>query len=201
MQDTAGATSSATLTVTIHGANDAPVAVYDKETATEAGGMSNELTRVNSRGNVLSNDTDVDSVANGETKAVATTGSTGTYGTLSLAADGSHPYTRHNSNAAAHSLLNSVQTLTDSFGYTMQDTAGATSSATLTVTIHGANDAPVAVFFFLMIRRPPRSTLFPYTTLFRSNVLSNDTDVDSVANGETKAVTTTGSTGTYGTLS
>src|SRR2546428_2930392 len=27
---------------------------------------------------------------------------------------------------------------------------------------------PVPFFFFLMIRRPPRSTLFPYTTLFRS---------------------------------
>src|SRR5258708_10192457 len=27
-------------------------------------------------------------------------------------------------------------------------------------------------FFFLMIRRPPRSTLFPYTTLFRSLVLA-----------------------------
>src|SRR2546422_11752065 len=27
-------------------------------------------------------------------------------------------------------------------------------------------------FFFLMIRRPPRSTLFPYTTLFRSYVAS-----------------------------
>src|SRR2546422_380088 len=26
------------------------------------------------------------------------------------------------------------------------------------------------IFFFLMIRRPPRSTLFPYTTLFRSTV-------------------------------
>src|SRR5438874_8977768 len=26
----------------------------------------------------------------------------------------------------------------------------------------------VILFFFLMIRRPPRSTLFPYTTLFRS---------------------------------
>src|SRR5260370_32420450 len=25
-----------------------------------------------------------------------------------------------------------------------------------------------SIFFFLMIRRPPRSTLFPYTTLFRS---------------------------------
>src|SRR2546430_7580123 len=28
----------------------------------------------------------------------------------------------------------------------------------------------VFFFFFLMIRRPPRSTLFPYTTLFRSRV-------------------------------
>src|SRR2546425_2098918 len=27
---------------------------------------------------------------------------------------------------------------------------------------------PFLFFFFLMIRRPPRSTLFPYTTLFRS---------------------------------
>src|SRR6266566_8535991 len=27
---------------------------------------------------------------------------------------------------------------------------------------------PLDFFFFLMIRRPPRSTLFPYTTLFRS---------------------------------
>src|SRR5690349_24245572 len=26
----------------------------------------------------------------------------------------------------------------------------------------------LGIFFFLMIRRPPRSTLFPYTTLFRS---------------------------------
>src|SRR3712207_7705502 len=26
------------------------------------------------------------------------------------------------------------------------------------------------LFFFLMIRRPPRSTLFPYTTLFRSDM-------------------------------
>src|SRR2546423_6061895 len=28
--------------------------------------------------------------------------------------------------------------------------------------------SPFLLFFFLMIRRPPRSTLFPYTTLFRS---------------------------------
>src|SRR2546430_5603443 len=30
------------------------------------------------------------------------------------------------------------------------------------------------VFFFLMIRRPPRSTLFPYTTLFRSTAAFRD---------------------------
>src|SRR3712207_8290329 len=29
----------------------------------------------------------------------------------------------------------------------------------------------MCMFFFLMIRRPPRSTLFPYTTLFRSSYL------------------------------
>src|SRR5438034_3436811 len=29
-------------------------------------------------------------------------------------------------------------------------------------------------FFFLMIRRPPRSTLFPYTTLFRSLIPNRD---------------------------
>src|SRR3712207_9526870 len=29
-------------------------------------------------------------------------------------------------------------------------------------------DMKICVCFFLMIRRPPRSTLFPYTTLFRS---------------------------------
>src|SRR5436305_15011611 len=29
------------------------------------------------------------------------------------------------------------------------------------------------IFFFLMIRRPPRSTLFPYTTLFRSAAYAN----------------------------
>src|SRR4051794_41851654 len=30
------------------------------------------------------------------------------------------------------------------------------------------HNQPPVFFFFLMIRRPPRSTLFPYTTLFRS---------------------------------
>src|SRR2546429_5976701 len=40
------------------------------------------------------------------------------------------------------------------------------------------------IFFFLMIRRPPRSTLFPYTTLFRSRIQVQEravaSDFDSV---------------------
>src|SRR2546427_2974567 len=34
--------------------------------------------------------------------------------------------------------------------------------------LHSYLSFPSLPFFFLMIRRPPRSTLFPYTTLFRS---------------------------------
>src|SRR2546426_12193722 len=33
---------------------------------------------------------------------------------------------------------------------------------------HSVTSLIFIIFFFLMIRRPPRSTLFPYTTLFRS---------------------------------
>src|SRR3712207_7309771 len=41
----------------------------------------------------------------------------------------------------------------------------------------------IMTFFFLMIRRPPRSTLFPYTTLFRSKARM----LPPVARGEVKA--------------
>src|SRR6266436_7977394 len=36
------------------------------------------------------------------------------------------------------------------------------------MTVFRISPCVFAFFFFLMIRRPPRSTLFPYTTLFRS---------------------------------
>src|SRR3712207_9235038 len=37
------------------------------------------------------------------------------------------------------------------------------------------------ICFFLMIRRPPRSTLFPYTTLFRSVLASIATSIERMA--------------------
>src|SRR6266508_4715318 len=53
----------------------------------------------------------------------------------------------------------------------------------------------ITSFFFLMIRRPPRSTLFPYTTLFRSHgrlawfqgVRAESTDVRPAAGSTTHA--------------
>ncbi len=138
--------SSSTLTLTITPANDAPVAVADTASATEAGGYSNATAGINPSGNVLSNDTDVDS---GDTKTVSaiasgTVGSAkaGTYGNLTLNANGSYTYTVTDGNTTVQAL-NVGNTLTDTFTYTVRDTAGLTSSATLTVTIHGANDAPV----------------------------------------------------------
>src|SRR3712207_6849331 len=40
----------------------------------------------------------------------------------------------------------------------------------MTIIYSGGLGLYSSLFFFLMIRRPPRSTLFPYTTLFRSLV-------------------------------
>src|SRR2546422_10275389 len=45
------------------------------------------------------------------------------------------------------------------------------------------------LFFFLMIRRPPRSTLFPYTTLFRSTTGAR-TLINSASPGSVKAYMT-----------
>src|SRR5258706_184607 len=57
---------------------------------------------------------------------------------------------------------------TDSDAYIAYQT---TNSCTFTVLVGSAYPGDTGSYrlrFFLMIRRPPRSTLFPYTTLFRS---------------------------------
>ncbi len=103
-------------------------------------------------GTCLTNDTDPDS---GDTKAVtaisfgSTTGTLGTalagaYGSLVITAPQARTPTRSTRRPRpCRRLRQSTNTLTDVFTYTMRDTAGATSTATLTVTVHGANDAPV----------------------------------------------------------
>ena len=190
--DTAGATSNSTLTVTIHGQNDAPVAVVDVNDANEAGVAPGS----NATGNVLANDTDVDA-GDGKTVVAADTGvRVGSYGTLTLNADGSYTYVIDNADPAVDALRLSTDTLTDQFTYTVVDTAGATSNSTLTVTIHGQNDAPVAV---VDVNDANEAGVAPGSNA-TGNVLANDTDVDA-GDGKTVVAADTGvRVGSYGTL-
>ena len=151
MKDSAGATSTTTLTLTITGTNDAPVAVADFASVTEAGGVNNaSLGTPVASGNVLTNDTDVDigdtkvvSAVNGIATNVGATLS-GTYGTVNINADGTYTYNLDNTKVATNALQQGA-TATESFTYTVKDGSGATSNTTLTITITGTNDAPVVM--------------------------------------------------------
>ncbi len=66
VQDTAGAVTINQISIVIHGSNDVPIANTDNAMATEAGGLSNGTAGVNPTGNVMANDTDVDSNIYGE---------------------------------------------------------------------------------------------------------------------------------------
>ena len=194
--------TSQLISITIDGADDAPVAHDDTASATEAGGLNNGTPGVDSTGNVLTNDTDVDSTANGETRTVTTTGArAGAHGTLTLNADGTYTYTVDNNDTAVQALRTSAQTLTDTISYTMRDAAGLTSTANLVITIHGANDAPVALDDVASATEAGGLDNGTPGIDPTGNVLGNDTDVDSSANGETMTVTTTGAlVGAHGTL-
>ncbi|WP_338318860.1 VCBS domain-containing protein [Bradyrhizobium ottawaense] len=155
--DEHGATSTSTLTITLTGTNDAPVAVNDTSAsvgaiaATEKGGAANGSGGVNGSGNLLTNDTDVDSslsisaIRNGGTEGAGTAGTLGigligTHGTLTVAANGSYTYVVNESDPLVQAL-NVGQSTTDIFNYTVTD-GSLTDTAVLTVTINGANDAP-----------------------------------------------------------
>ena len=119
--------------------------------ATEKGGIPNGSGGSPATGNVLTNDTDPDA---GDTKTVTAvtlrggqgtvgTALAGAYGSLVLNAAGPSPTPSTRPMPPCRACGNRANTLTDVFSYTMRDTAGATASTTLTVSIHGANDAPM----------------------------------------------------------
>ena len=136
ISDGHGGTSSAALTVTIHGTTDTtpapPIAIADAAAIKEDTAPNPVI------GNVLTNDQDTD----GDTLTVTNAGTFALgHGSLALNVDGSYAYTLDNSNPAVNAL-NDGQTLTDAFTYQISDGHGGTSSATLTVTIHGTTDTP-----------------------------------------------------------
>ena len=153
--DEFGATSTANLTITITGTNDLPVANGDSNAAdavVESGvnplntPFAGDPTAV---GNVLANDTDVDTGHELSVAAVAGVAGnvghavTGIYGSVTIGANGSYTYTLDNGDPDTQALAQGA-TVADAFSYTVTDEFGATSTANLTVTITGTNDAPVA---------------------------------------------------------
>ncbi len=115
-----------------------PIAGNDVQTTTEKATVS---------GNILTNDTD----ANGDALAIVSVGTatmvTGGVtvagsngGTFTVFPDGSYVF---NPGDAFHQLA-AGQSATSSMSYTVTDPFGATSTATLTVTVNGLNDAPTS---------------------------------------------------------
>ncbi len=144
------------MTVTIQGANDAPVVVSDSAMATEAGGTANGTAGSNPSGNVLTNDSDVDAgdtmnvsgvAAGTQSSASGNVGAAvaGAYGSIQINSNGSYSYTVDNSNATVQALRLTTDTITDIFTYSVQDASGTTSTTQITITIQGQNDAPVGI--------------------------------------------------------
>ena len=141
MHDSANATASSTLTLTVNGANDAPVANADTGSAGE-----NETKSFD----VLANDTDVDT---GDTKTLSTTL------TADAVTSANGDVNGIDASSAFSVVGNQIKftpgTLFDHLAvgdsasvvvhYTMQDSANATASSTLTLTVNGANDPPTGV--------------------------------------------------------
>src|SRR6185312_1904960 len=171
MKDGSGVTSTATVTVTIVGENDRPTAVADDNAVTEDS-VDNPVL-----GNVLDNDTDPDtsdvlavSAVNGSAANVGVS-IDGTYGTLRLNADGSYSYTLDNGKAAVQGLK-AGQTTSDSFSYTASAGHGGTDTATLAITVTGANDPPLA-------NKDSFTTAEDAPFLIAAaSLLQNDTDAD-----------------------
>ncbi|WP_164548673.1 VCBS domain-containing protein [Mesorhizobium sp. M7D.F.Ca.US.005.01.1.1] len=149
--DEHGATSSASLTITVTGVNDAPVAVAD---------INSGLEDTTITGTVATNDSDVDD------GAVLSYALNAPVAGLTLNTNGSYSLDAGN---AAYQHLAAGATTDVVANYTVTDEHGATSSASLTITVTGVNDAPVAVADI-------NSGL--EDTTITGTVATNDSDVD-----------------------
>ena len=218
--------SSSTMTVNVTPVNDNPVGVNDTDAVVEDATVS----QTSGSGLLVADDTDADgdtltvsqiAVTGGSNSSVtsSTTSSdgtsvTGTYGTLVVGADGSYTYVADQDAADA---LDANETATDSFTYTVSDGNGGTDTATLIITVTGANDNPVATNDTASVNEDATVTVSDATN---GVIQNNDTDTDgddtvssleitqiAVTGGSNSSVTSgtnqsngTSVTGTYGTL-
>lgn len=128
VSDGQGGSDTGTITVTVQGVNDAPVAQNDQFDVSEDG--------AHFLGGVLDNDSDVDSSG----LWISLNGAIGSNGgTFTLDDSGNLIFLP----GASFNSLAAGQTRDTSITYVVNDNHGGQSAATVTVTVHGANDAPV----------------------------------------------------------
>ena len=133
--DLLGATSVGTVTITLTGINDDPVAADDSDTTDEDTLLS---------GSVVGNDSDADEDdVLGTTVTVTLFDATSALGAMVLVnPDGTFDYDP--TGVTAIQALDDDDTTDDTFTYTITDSQGAMSTATVTITLTGINDGPVA---------------------------------------------------------
>ena len=131
ISDGNGGSSTATITITINGANDVPSAVDDSETTDE----DSSVTTIDL---VAANDSDIDTT---DVLNVSSIDTSSTTGQVTNNGDGTFTYDPN----GQFEYLAVGESTTDSFDYTISDGNGGSSTATITITINGANDVPSAV--------------------------------------------------------
>ena len=155
ISDEHGATDSSTITVTVTGANDAPVAVADTnggDPVVESGSIratrrSRAIPRLRQRARQRHRRRQRRHPDRVRGQRLGRQCRNGGGRDLRLGddrRDGSYTYTLNNADPDTNALAQGAS-VNDVFSYTAQDGSGATSTTTLTITITGTNDAPVAV--------------------------------------------------------
>ncbi|MBN2022703.1 MAG: tandem-95 repeat protein [Pirellulales bacterium] len=159
MNDGKGGQDTATVTITITGANDTPDAGDDGYSMGEDDSLP-----ANAGRNLLANDTDPDTAD--ALAAVAETITSALGVSVTIHADGTFVY---DPGATFNGLSADDDPLQDTFSYTVDDGQGGQDTATVTITITGANDAPVAVDDGATVANNRASAV---------DVLANDSDPD-----------------------
>ncbi|MEZ6133641.1 MAG: Ig-like domain-containing protein [Pirellulaceae bacterium] len=138
-RDDAGGQDTATVSITVSGVNEAPVAVKDMRTM-----LATESTVAL---NLLDNDRDVDV---GDTLSLdivdgsSHTPAVGLYGTLAWDATGAATYSLDTNNPSVLALRGG-ESLTDVFALSTVDALGFAAPSQLTIVVNGTEDAPIAV--------------------------------------------------------
>ena len=138
---------------------------------------------------LLLNDSDVD----GDAMSVTAVSATSTHGAaLTLNTDGTISYDPTGADAVR--ALERDQTLTDTFTYTVSDGHGEESTATVSIVVHGTNDAPVAADD--VAQSPTPITEDVVTSIETASLLVNDSD----AEGDALTVTAVSAESAHGAV-